>query len=42
MINAGEDQCGGKEVAPRIYDLLYSMKNVCQLKRPEVSMETNI
>lgn len=33
---AGEE-CG-KEVAPRVYELLYSMKNVCQLKRPEVSI----
>ncbi|RVW42090.1 hypothetical protein CK203_116172 [Vitis vinifera] len=32
----------GKEVAPRVYELLYSMKNVCQLKRPEVEIEVAV
>ncbi|KAL6349931.1 hypothetical protein AAG906_002038 [Vitis piasezkii] len=35
------EECG-KEVAPRVYELLYSMKNVCQLKRPEVEIEVAV
>ncbi|XP_010257950.1 PREDICTED: uncharacterized protein LOC104597881 [Nelumbo nucifera] len=27
------------EISPRVHDLLYSMKNVCKTKRPEVQIE---
>ncbi|KAK9266769.1 hypothetical protein L1049_012657 [Liquidambar formosana] len=36
----GEDS--NKDVAPRIYELLYSMKSMCQLKRPEVQIEVAV
>ncbi|XP_023542429.1 uncharacterized protein LOC111802335 [Cucurbita pepo subsp. pepo] len=33
---------GSKETAPRTYELVHSMRNLCQLKRPEVEIEVAV
>ncbi|GAB4840145.1 hypothetical protein Ancab_020908 [Ancistrocladus abbreviatus] len=38
-LNVKPAEEGSKKMAPRVYDLLHSMKKMCQSKRPEVQVE---